>query len=131
MVVQTVLFVTGINTMLQTLFGSRLPTVIGGSYAFIIPIISIIRDPSLLQIADDHTVSVQCFLSFQFNYTVSHHLDTKTYMFPGPIAEVHNNYEGHTRGTDNILLHSNNSWLQPVVGDMLQVQTMLSSLIVT
>jgi xanthine/uracil permease len=71
MVVQTVLFVTGINTMLQTLFGSRLPTVIGGSYAFIIPIISIIRDPSLLQIADDHTVSVQCFLSFQLFRIVS------------------------------------------------------------
>ncbi|KAL6859390.1 hypothetical protein ACP4OV_017649 [Aristida adscensionis] len=55
-VVQTVLFVTGINTMLQTLFGTRLPTVIGGSYAFIIPILSIISDPSLMRIADDHTV---------------------------------------------------------------------------
>ncbi|CAD6270730.1 unnamed protein product [Miscanthus lutarioriparius] len=54
-VVQTVLFVTGINTLLQTLFGTRLPTVIGGSYAFVIPVISIISDPSLMQIADDHT----------------------------------------------------------------------------
>ncbi|KAG5030927.1 hypothetical protein JHK85_014909 [Glycine max] len=33
-VVQTLLFVEGINTLLQTLFGTRLPTVIGGSYAF-------------------------------------------------------------------------------------------------
>ncbi|CAL5002551.1 unnamed protein product [Urochloa decumbens] len=55
MVVQTVLFVTGINTMLQTLFGTRLPTVIGGSYAFVIPVISVISDPSLMQISDDHT----------------------------------------------------------------------------
>ncbi|RLN03951.1 hypothetical protein C2845_PM13G11270 [Panicum miliaceum] len=55
MVVQTVLLVTGINTMLQTLFGTRLPTVIGGSYAFIIPVISVISDPSLMRIADDHT----------------------------------------------------------------------------
>ncbi|WVZ93286.1 hypothetical protein U9M48_039280 [Paspalum notatum var. saurae] len=54
-VVQTVLLVTGINTMLQTLFGTRLPTVIGGSYAFVIPVVSIISDPSLMQIADDHT----------------------------------------------------------------------------
>ncbi|KAG0519847.1 hypothetical protein BDA96_08G021600 [Sorghum bicolor] len=54
-VVQTVLFVTGINTLLQTLFGTRLPTVIGGSYAFVIPVISIISDPSLMQISDDHT----------------------------------------------------------------------------
>ena len=63
-VVQTVLFVTGINTLLQTLFGTRLPTVIGGSYAFVIPVISIISDPSLMQIADDHTVSMQCLLFF-------------------------------------------------------------------
>uniref|UniRef100_A0A0D9X778 Nucleobase-ascorbate transporter 2 n=1 Tax=Leersia perrieri TaxID=77586 RepID=A0A0D9X778_9ORYZ len=54
-VVQTMLFVTGINTLLQTLFGTRLPTIIGGSYAFVIPVISIIKDPSLAQIADDHT----------------------------------------------------------------------------
>ncbi|RLM62260.1 nucleobase-ascorbate transporter 2-like [Panicum miliaceum] len=55
MVVQTVLLVTGINTMLQTLFGTRLPTIIGGSYAFVIPVISVISDPSLMRIADDHT----------------------------------------------------------------------------
>ncbi|KAM0871299.1 hypothetical protein ACQ4PT_039480 [Festuca glaucescens] len=54
-VVQTMLFMTGINTLLQTLFGTRLPTIIGGSYAFVIPVISIIQDPSLVQIADDHT----------------------------------------------------------------------------
>ncbi|XP_022763531.1 nucleobase-ascorbate transporter 4-like [Durio zibethinus] len=40
-VINTVLFVAGINTLLQTLFGTRLPVVIGGSYAFIIPTISI------------------------------------------------------------------------------------------
>ncbi|KAK9268090.1 hypothetical protein L1049_010529 [Liquidambar formosana] len=39
-VVQTLLFVEGINTLLQTLFGTRLPTVVGGSYAFMVPIIS-------------------------------------------------------------------------------------------
>lgn len=55
-VVQTLLFMGGINTLLQTLFGTRLPTVIGGSYAFLVPIMSIIRDASLVQIADDHEV---------------------------------------------------------------------------
>ncbi|KDP44514.1 hypothetical protein JCGZ_16347 [Jatropha curcas] len=40
-VINTLLFVAGISTMLQTWFGSRLPVVIGGSYAFIIPAISI------------------------------------------------------------------------------------------
>ncbi|KAI3888972.1 hypothetical protein MKX03_028771 [Papaver bracteatum] len=53
-VIQTLLFVGGINTLLQTLFGTRLPTVIGGSHAFIVPIISIIHDSSLMQIPDQH-----------------------------------------------------------------------------
>ncbi|KAJ3709331.1 hypothetical protein LUZ61_013036 [Rhynchospora tenuis] len=53
-VVQTLLFVTGVNTLLQTLIGTRLPTVIGGSFAFVVPIVSIINDSSLANIADDH-----------------------------------------------------------------------------
>jgi nucleobase transporter 1/2 len=51
-VVQTLLFLQGVNTLLQTLFGTRLPTVIGGSYAFMVPIISIIHDSSLTRIED-------------------------------------------------------------------------------
>lgn len=62
-VIQTLLFIEGINTLLQTLFGTRLPTVIGGSYAFMVPIISIIHDSSLETIADPHTVSSIFFLS--------------------------------------------------------------------
>ncbi|XP_038726198.1 nucleobase-ascorbate transporter 6-like [Tripterygium wilfordii] len=50
-VIQTLLFVAGINTLLQTLFGTRLPAVIGGSYTFVPTTISIIlagrfSDPS-------------------------------------------------------------------------------------
>ncbi|KAL0000259.1 hypothetical protein SO802_019861 [Lithocarpus litseifolius] len=40
-VINTFLFVAGINTLLQTAFGTRLPVVTGPSYAFSIPIISI------------------------------------------------------------------------------------------
>ena len=70
-VVQTLLFVEGINTLLQTLFGTRLPTVIGGSYAFMVPIISIIHDSSLARIEDPHLVSspfryLFLFLTFPF-----------------------------------------------------------------
>lgn len=36
-VIQTLLFVAGLNTVLQSLFGTRLPVVIGGSFTFIIP----------------------------------------------------------------------------------------------
>ncbi|KAJ6409448.1 hypothetical protein OIU84_009033 [Salix udensis] len=39
-VINTVIFVAGINTLLQSWFGTRLPVVIGGSYAFIIPTIT-------------------------------------------------------------------------------------------
>lgn len=60
-VVQTLLFVEGINTLLQTLFGTRLPTVVGGSYAFMVPIISIIHDSSLMEISDPHQV---CFIFY-------------------------------------------------------------------
>jgi len=57
-VVQTLLFVQGINTLLQTLFGTRLPTVIGASYAYMVPIISIIHDSSFTRIEDPHVVSL-------------------------------------------------------------------------
>jgi xanthine/uracil permease len=41
-VIETLLFVAGINTLVQTLFGSRLPAVIGGSYTYVPTTISII-----------------------------------------------------------------------------------------
>lgn len=54
-VIQTLLFVAGLNTLFQTTFGSRLPAVIGGSYAFILPTVSIIgssRNQSILDNGD-------------------------------------------------------------------------------
>ncbi|KAK3011931.1 hypothetical protein RJ639_010509, partial [Escallonia herrerae] len=41
-VVQTLLFVAGLNTLLQTWFGTRLPVVMGGSFRFILPSLSIV-----------------------------------------------------------------------------------------
>ncbi|TVU35054.1 hypothetical protein EJB05_16922 [Eragrostis curvula] len=70
-VVQTLLFVTGINTLLQTLFGTRLPTVIGGSYAFVIPIIAIIQDSSFSGIADGHERFLQTMRAIQGAMIVS------------------------------------------------------------
>lgn len=40
--IQTILFVAGLNTLFQTLFGTRLPAVIGASYTFVPTTISII-----------------------------------------------------------------------------------------
>ncbi|KAM0936489.1 putative xanthine/uracil/vitamin C permease [Dioscorea sansibarensis] len=51
-VVQTILFVSGLNTLLQTFFGTRLPAVIGGSYTFVVPTISIISAGRYSNIVD-------------------------------------------------------------------------------
>ncbi|GAA0186243.1 transporter [Lithospermum erythrorhizon] len=53
-VLQTLLFVGGIKTLLQTLFGTRLPAVVGGSVAYVVPVLYIINDSSLQQITDKH-----------------------------------------------------------------------------
>ncbi|KAF8390359.1 hypothetical protein HHK36_024884 [Tetracentron sinense] len=53
-VIQTLLFVAGINTLHQTLFGTRLPAVIGGSYTFVVPTISIILAGRYSDIVDPH-----------------------------------------------------------------------------
>ncbi|CAN1273853.1 Nucleobase-ascorbate transporter 3 [Linum perenne] len=45
-VIETLLFMAGINTLLQTLFGTRLPTVMGASFAYTLPVLSIIKDLS-------------------------------------------------------------------------------------
>ncbi|KAH1064936.1 hypothetical protein J1N35_029923 [Gossypium stocksii] len=43
-VIQALSFMSGINTLLQTLIGSRLPTVMGASFAYTLPLLSIIND---------------------------------------------------------------------------------------
>uniref|UniRef100_A0A7C8YP96 Xanthine/uracil/vitamin C permease n=1 Tax=Opuntia streptacantha TaxID=393608 RepID=A0A7C8YP96_OPUST len=43
-VIQALLFMSGINTLLQTFIGSRLPVVMGPSYVYVIPVMSIIND---------------------------------------------------------------------------------------
>jgi hypothetical protein len=55
-VIQTLLFVAGINTLLQSFLGTRLPAVIGGSYTFVAPTISIILAGRYSGIADPHEV---------------------------------------------------------------------------
>lgn len=47
----------GINTLLQALFGTRLPAVVGGSFAYVIPIAHIIGDSHLQRISDPQEVS--------------------------------------------------------------------------
>ncbi|XP_057784829.1 nucleobase-ascorbate transporter 1-like isoform X2 [Salvia miltiorrhiza] len=64
-VIQTLLFVGGINTLLQTLFGTRLPAVVGGSFAYVVPIAYIINDSSLLRIEEPHVRFIQTMRAIQ------------------------------------------------------------------
>ncbi|KAK6123393.1 hypothetical protein DH2020_042869 [Rehmannia glutinosa] len=62
-VIQTLLFVAGLNTLLQSWFGTRLPVVIGGSYTFVAPTISIIlsgrwSDPDPISVRDLDFIAV-------------------------------------------------------------------------
>ncbi|CAM8900743.1 hypothetical protein QQ045_009756 [Rhodiola kirilowii] len=64
-VIQTLLFVAGINTLLQALFGTRLPAVVGGSFAYVVPIVYIISDSSLTRITDNHERFIQSMRAIQ------------------------------------------------------------------
>lgn len=55
-VIQSLLFMSGVNTLLQTLFGTRLPTVMGPSAAFTLPVLSIINDYSDTTFTSEHEV---------------------------------------------------------------------------
>ncbi|KAH7523740.1 hypothetical protein FEM48_Zijuj06G0044100 [Ziziphus jujuba var. spinosa] len=54
MVIQTFLFVSGLSTLLQSLFGTRLPAVVVGSYSYIIPITSIVVADRYNAVTDAH-----------------------------------------------------------------------------
>lgn len=63
--IQTLLFVAGVNTLFQTLFGTRLPVVIGGSYTFVPTTISIILASRYSDILNPQEVgSVHCYALF-------------------------------------------------------------------
>ncbi|KAK4383686.1 Nucleobase-ascorbate transporter 1, partial [Sesamum angolense] len=64
-VIQTLLFVAGINTLLQALFGTRLPAVVGGSFAYLVPIAYIINDSQLQRIDEPHVRFIQTMRAIQ------------------------------------------------------------------
>ncbi|XP_077215126.1 nucleobase-ascorbate transporter 7-like [Tasmannia lanceolata] len=64
-VIQTLLFVAGLNTFLQSNFGTRLPVVIGGSYTFVVPTISIILANRYSNIIDPHQRFLQTMRGVQ------------------------------------------------------------------
>ena len=63
-VIQTLLFMSGINTLLQTLIGSRLRAVMSASFAFTIPVMSIIDDYTDRTFPTQHEV---CIFQLAYN----------------------------------------------------------------
>ncbi|KAK6938566.1 Nucleobase cation symporter 2 family [Dillenia turbinata] len=53
-VIQTSLFVMGWNTLLHSLFGTRLSTVIGSSYTYVVPVMAIVQASRYQSIVDPH-----------------------------------------------------------------------------
>ncbi|GFP92711.1 nucleobase-ascorbate transporter 3 [Phtheirospermum japonicum] len=53
-VIQSLLFMSGINTLLQTWFGTRLPTVMGPSFAYFISVLAIINDLNDSNFSNEH-----------------------------------------------------------------------------
>jgi len=53
-VIQTLLFMAGLNTLFQTLIGTRLPTVMSASFTYIIPVLAIINDNPRQNFTSDH-----------------------------------------------------------------------------
>ncbi|KAJ6801958.1 nucleobase-ascorbate transporter 6-like [Iris pallida] len=64
-VIQTLLFVAGINTLLQSFFGTRLPAVIGGSFTFILPTLTIILSSRYANIIDPYERFLHTMRSIQ------------------------------------------------------------------
>jgi nucleobase transporter 1/2 len=60
-VIQSTLFVSGISTFLQSLFGTRLPTVVVGSYTYLIPIMSAVQASRYNSYTDPYEVNVSFF----------------------------------------------------------------------
>ncbi|KAI3465383.1 hypothetical protein Pfo_022046 [Paulownia fortunei] len=70
-VIQSLLFMSGVNTLLQTWFGTRLPTVMGPSFAYIISVLAIINDLSDSDFPNEHQRFTHTMRAIQGSLIVS------------------------------------------------------------
>ncbi|KAK6939719.1 Nucleobase cation symporter 2 family [Dillenia turbinata] len=64
-VIQTSLFVMGWNTLLHSFFGTRLSTVIGSSYTYVVPVMAIVQASRYQRIVDPHQRFAQTMRGIQ------------------------------------------------------------------
>lgn len=109
-VIQTLLFVAGLNTLLQAWFGTRLPVVIGGSFRYIIPAVFIALANRYNQFGDPRQVSsdLQCSLSF-FNIDLVSCINIVVFVMIFSI-EVSQINERNSRGCHDFIHTSNFVW---------------------
>ncbi|KAI3673116.1 hypothetical protein L6452_39230 [Arctium lappa] len=70
-VIQAVLFMSGLNTLLQTLIGSRLPTVMGPSFAYLLPVLTIINDFEDEEFSSEHERFLHTMRAIQGSLIIS------------------------------------------------------------
>ncbi|EPS73073.1 hypothetical protein M569_01684, partial [Genlisea aurea] len=70
-VIQTILFMSGFNTLFQTWIGTRLPTVIGPSFAYAIPVLGIINGLSDSSFTDGHERFLHTMRTIQGSLIIS------------------------------------------------------------
>ncbi|KAL0325649.1 UNVERIFIED_CONTAM: Nucleobase-ascorbate transporter 3, partial [Sesamum radiatum] len=70
-VIQALLFMSGVNTLLQTWFGTRLPTVMGPSFAYVISVLAIINDLSDSDFQSEHERFTHTMRAIQGSLIVS------------------------------------------------------------
>lgn len=109
-VIQTMLFVSGVNTLLQTWFGTRLPVVIGGSFRFLIPSLYVAFSQRYILYLDPYRVSLQHLLTslgFPCNCSINYLL-TSQFCYH---QEVYKDNEGNTRRSHGCFYTAYATWI--------------------
>jgi hypothetical protein len=112
-VIQTLLFVAGINTLCQSFFGTRLPAVMGGSYTVVAPTISIIMAGRYSNETDPHQVT-HLLLDLQES-PLSHALYdflVKLTRFVSLLLEIPADYARNARRSHHRVDNSDHTWFQ-------------------
>lgn len=94
MVIQTILFVSGLNTLLQSLFGTRLPTVVVGSYSYVVPTTLVLLATRYGTVTDPHEVGFILFSSLENSLYTVLFLNSAFWLFS---PEIHEGNERNTR----------------------------------
>jgi hypothetical protein len=135
-VVQSALFVSAINTLVQTILGSRLPAAMGNSFYFLPITLSIVNAPRIVDIEDPHEVGVWPCFFFPPPFLFSFLAHIPPYLHPSflpsikqqrwlvpthPCAEICARNEGNAGSFHRWFSPKHHSWLQWHMGHSCQV----------